>query len=532
MLTRAQVALSMLLLVGLVVATAQPDKPKPPSATVKSVVRVPTGVVAIASLNVAEVWDHKAFGQIREARGKLEFAWAVQSLIGVTPADTEQLTVFWPTIAPDAPFVLVTGRKAVDATAVAKTLTRPGATLPRPVPGGKILVAPGADFAYIYPVDARTILLAPQAVGPTRIETIAGLLPGLATVGRDHTLTVGLDAKILAGLPLPFGGPLVEFETAILTADLGVENAFATLTANYPTADKAKTATPILRAKVDELAAWAKEQEKQAEKRQPGGNAYPAPLLDWIATTLKATKVETNGSTVVAKTEIKLEEAVSRVMNAIPDAALVPPRGSSVTENNLKQIGLAILNYESTYGHCPGNSYDKDGKPLLSWRVHILPYIEQTNLYTQFKLDEPWDSPNNKGLSEIVVKVYQVQGRPAGQPSDTYFRSFIGPKNVKGDYRPWLIEGDSKGPKIVQITDGTSNTVSVVEAGEAVPWTKPEDLPYDGIQALPKLGGPNGSFSVAFGDGSVRTFRRNSLNDTTLRGMITISGGEVLSLPK
>jgi hypothetical protein len=532
MLTRAQVAFSMLLLVGLVVATAQPDKPRSPSAAVKSVVTVPSGVVAFASLNVAEVWDHKAFGQIREARGKLEFAWAVQSLIGVTPADTEQLTVFWPTIAADAPFVLVTGRKAVDATAVAKTLTRPGATLPRPVPGGKILVAPGADFAYIYPVDARTILLAPQAVDPTRIETIAGLLPGLATVGRDHTLAVGLDAKILAGLPLPFGGPLVEFETAILTADLGVENAFATLTARYPSAEKAKTAAPILRAKVDELAAWAKQQEKQAEQRQPGANAYPAPLLDWIATTVKATKVEANGATVVAKAEMKLEEAVSRVMNAIPDAALVPPRGSSAAENNLKQIGLAIHNYHDANIHCPGNSYDKDGKPLLSWRVHLLPYIEQDALYRQFKLDEPWDSPKNKPLSETILKVYQVPGRPAGQPAETYFRSFIGPKNVKAEYRPWLLEGESKGPQLTQIFDGTSNTVMVVEAAESVPWSKPDDLPYDGVQALPKLGGPNGTFSALFGDGHARTFRRASLDDTTLRGMITTSGGEVLNFPK
>jgi hypothetical protein len=526
------VAFAMVLLVGWVVATAQPDNPKPPPASGKTAVTLPTGVVAFASLNVAEVWDHKAFGEVREARGKLEFAWAVQSLIGVTPANTERLTVFWSAATPDAPFLLITGRKAIDPAAVAKTLTRPGATSPKPIPGGKILVAPGAEFTFIYPVDARTLLLVPQSVDPTKIETIAGLLPALTATGHDHTLAVGLDAKILAGLPLPFGGPLVEFDTAIFTADLGVEHARATLTATYPTADKARTAAPILRAKVDELAAWAKLQEKKAEQQQPGANAYPAPLLDWIATTLKATKIETSGSTVVAKTEMKLEEAVSRVMNAIPDAALVPPRGSSVTENNLKQIGLAILNYESTYGHCPGNSYDKDGKPLLSWRVHILPYIEQTNLYTQFKLDEPWDSPNNKGLSEIVVKVYQVQGRPAAQPSDTYFRSFIGPKNVKGDYRPWLIEGDSKGPKIVQITDGTSNTVSVVEAGEAVPWTKPEDLPYDGIQALPKLGGANGMFSVAFGDGSVRTFRRNSLNDTTLRSMITIGGGEVFGFPK
>ena len=62
--------------------------------------------------------------------------------------------------------------------------------------------------------------------------------------------------------------------------------------------------------------------------------------------------------------------------------------------NNLKQIGLAMHNFHDSYGGFPAAySTDKNGKPLLSWRVHILPFVEGQALYRQFKLDEPWDSP-------------------------------------------------------------------------------------------------------------------------------------------
>src|SRR5262249_34008276 len=69
------------------------------------------------------------------------------------------------------------------------------------------------------------------------------------------------------------------------------------------------------------------------------------------------------------------------------------------SQNNLKLIGLAFHNYLSTYGVFPASaSFKKGKKPLLSWRVAILPFIEQEALYKKFKLDEPWDSPHNKKL--------------------------------------------------------------------------------------------------------------------------------------
>ncbi|MBN9523059.1 DUF1559 domain-containing protein [bacterium] len=127
-------------------------------------------------------------------------------------------------------------------------------------------------------------------------------------------------------------------------------------------------------------------------------------------------KVRTEGTALVGTAEVKLEEAVGRVLMAVPDAALAA-RGPSAAENNLKQIGLALHNYESAYQYLPGNSYDKDGKALLSWRVHILPFLEQTALHQRFKLDEPWDGPNNKAVSETVVRTSRGRRTSAASPT-------------------------------------------------------------------------------------------------------------------
>jgi hypothetical protein len=524
----AVLTVPLLAAVGLVPGGSHPrlagaDDPKPAPPRFSSPVVYPEGVLGYVTVDLAKIWDHKAFAQVREAPGSVEFAWAVRSLVGFAPAEIDRLTVSWS--APDKPVVVVTTRRPHDAAAVVRELPRDPNTEVKTLPGG-VFHAPGAEFAYARRLDDKTLALATAATDPKELAAVA------APAAPEHTLIARLDRPALAGVPLPIDGPLAEFAAATLTADLGDETAKLTLTATYADAEKAKAAAPRLRAKLDDLAAWAKGQEKAAAERAAAGesSAYPGPLLDWLATTLKAAKVTADGKAAVAAVEVKPEELVGRVLMAVPDSAFAG-RGSTANENNLKQIGLAFHNYHDALGQMPSNSYDNDGKPLLSWRVHILPYVEQDALHRQFKLDEPWDSDHNKPLGDILVKLYVVPGRPADAPNKTYYRAFIGPKDVKPEYKPLMAEGQSKGAKITEITDGTSNTIMVVEAGEAVPWTKPDDLRYDGVMPLPRLGGPNGTFAVAMCDGSVRTLRRAKIDEKNLRGAITIQGGEVINFP-
>jgi hypothetical protein len=191
--------------------------------------------------------------------------------------------------------------------------------------------------------------------------------------------------------------------------------------------------------------------------------------------------------------------------------------------NNLKQIGLAMHNYHAVYGALPPHAiYSKDGKtPLLSWRVAILPYIEQDNLYKQFHLDEPWDSEHNKKLIDQMPKTYELptdSGPPRGGPGQTYYQVLVGGGA--------LFDAGPKGPRLADVTDGLSNTLMVVEGADPVTWTKPDDLTYDPNKPPPKLGlHYPGGFIVLIGDGSVRTLPP-TVDEKTLRALITRAGGE------
>jgi hypothetical protein len=178
-------------------------------------------------------------------------------------------------------------------------------------------------------------------------------------------------------------------------------------------------------------------------------------------------------------------------------------------------------NYQATHGTLPPAALvSKEGRPLLSWRVLILPYIEEENLYKQFKMDEPWDSPQNIRLLPRMPSLFQPFAGRAPEPEKSFFRVFVG----KGS----AFEGTT-GKKVPDdFPDGASNTILIVQAEEAVPWTQPADLDYAPAKPLPRLGGifPN-TFQVALADGQVRSLPI-SISEGTLRAAITRNGGERL----
>jgi hypothetical protein len=189
--------------------------------------------------------------------------------------------------------------------------------------------------------------------------------------------------------------------------------------------------------------------------------------------------------------------------------------------NQLKQLSLAMFNYESARGFFPARAnFDAQGKPLLSWRVHILPYLEEGDLYKQFHLDEPWDSDHNRTLIDKMPAMYRSPNMASH--NKTNFLVAVGPGTI--------FEGN-EGLKIRQIKDGTSKTLLIFEADEdqAVIWTKPDDLTFDPSNPFQGLGHlRNGGFVAARADGSVG-FYSNDLDIDLLKALFTCAGSEVIN---
>jgi hypothetical protein len=207
-------------------------------------------------------------------------------------------------------------------------------------------------------------------------------------------------------------------------------------------------------------------------------------------------------------------------------------------------LTLATVNYVDTNNGRlpPAVVYGPDGKPLYSWRVLLLPYLGEDNLFRRFHLDEPWDSPNNKPLLALMPKVYLDPGDKGQQQLGmTHYQVFDGPGaafdsssrplmpfTAAGVNAPGLQMSASQLRYPVGFTDGTPNTFLIVETPDPVPWTSPQNLPFGPGVPLPKLARPSrGGFNAAYADGTVRQVP-SSISELTLRALITPNGGEVL----
>lgn len=183
--------------------------------------------------------------------------------------------------------------------------------------------------------------------------------------------------------------------------------------------------------------------------------------------------------------------------------------------NNMKQIGLAMHNYYDVHGELPpAYSVDEDGKPLHSWRVLILPYLGEGQLYDQFKLDEPWDSSHNLEVADQMPMVY---GCPDG-PQSASITSYV----VINE--PGAVFDGSTATKFSEVTDGTSNTIMLVEtANSGIRWNEPRDFDFNQASAL-QSDHPGGA-NVSLVDGSVR-FVPVGFSRSELKNMTTKAGGE------
>ena len=189
--------------------------------------------------------------------------------------------------------------------------------------------------------------------------------------------------------------------------------------------------------------------------------------------------------------------------------------------NNMNQISLAMFKYEQIHRSFPPAAIEKDGKPLLSWRVAILPYLEEDALYKQFHLDEPWDSPHNLEVAKKMPAVFQSPDSPKdGKTRVMLFTgkgaAFDGGKKVANDGHPRRpVQYDSvRGGR-------TGQGRAVDQAGGLA------------VRSREPVGGPRKGVAQRV---HRRLFRRNvhqlKVDNKTLKALITPDGGEVIDMSK
>lgn len=194
---------------------------------------------------------------------------------------------------------------------------------------------------------------------------------------------------------------------------------------------------------------------------------------------------------------------------------------SMSTEKKLRQVGLAMFNYEATFGRLPtAATRSADGKPLYSWRVELLPFLEQDGLYREFNRKEVWDHPDNKRLLGKMPAIFAMDATDPGfVPGRTRFQVL----QSKGG----VFDGD-KSTKLAEITDGSSSTLLVVEAGEPIEWTRPDELRFDPKGAMPKLGNPAlREFLILRGDASTQPIARD-ISAELFRPLVTMNANDIV----
>lgn len=311
----------------------------------------------------------------------------------------------------------------------------------------------------------------------------------------------------------------------------------------------ANTLQAVLTLGQNAVSGW---RQDQRGLRAGSGDALSG-IVDAADSLLDKARLETTGSYVhfQAKSALAFAEAIKFLSPAV--AASQNASRRNLSANNLKQITLAFHNYDASKNAFPAPVLygGKSGKVPYSWRVAILPYLAQQELYNQYDFDEPWDGPSNRKLIDKMPAVYSypgIDGSPLSQNKTAYF-VFTGEGTALGPPGATAVRGAAMvgapggkdgqsvtakpaAPMIMDITDGVSNTILLVESKRDVPWTKPEDIPFDANSPLRELQGFNeNGFNAAFADGSVR-FISKSIDQTVLKALITRAGGEAISFPR
>ncbi len=516
---------------------------------------VPNNALGFVHVKLAEVWKSDAMSNMRNLMlkaGPKAFATLDEDFTP-KPSTIDRITLVLLPLKekPEPTFVTILAfSEPYDASLIQK----------RYMPQGKKEKANGKDFISdknsgisLYFADKQTMVFGDHETLPQYLAL------DLKADGRMKTAIAGAASRAMTAcvnvkaLPIPPDlaenldeayRPLLKTEHVLITADMAKE---ITMKAElvFANAEDAKASEKGLRQAAEVGRQQLVQQRGEAERLLQGKKNKDGvrPLeqlpeaiggLAMLAGLNTADEFLTDLPLKVAGNSISMSFAVPQwatqyVGAAMLSAGLAIPAVQKVrnaaarmqSSNNLKQLGIAMHAYHDVNGTLPPAAIcDKKGKRLLSWRVAILPYIEQNNLYNQFKMDEPWDSENNKKASSVMIKTY-VDPRVPNTDGKTYYKLFVG-KTTPFD---WVV-----GKRLTSITDGTSNTIMIAAAGEPVEWAKPDDFEFDPEAKLPDLTKPFGNeLLVAMCDGSVRVINTDIKDfDNIMKLLIQSSDGNVI----
>lgn len=490
--------------------------------------RVPADSALFVHLRADQLWDHPAVLSLRKQYAK-QLATTlkeVTDVVGIQPDDVETLTFHYPKF-PAGPgdetlfvFQIVT-KKPYDKDTILKGV-RPKGVMPK----GDVIALEGNGKLMLHLTSDRQFTVVHESLLKdfTKAAAKDGPLAEAIKVARDEKSTAvfglepsGLPNEIFTAPPpelQPFI-PLLKSKSIMVRATVGNELKFEAkfLGENEEKAIENERAFNLLmKLATDGLSELLNMKEPDEDLK-----AF-LPTVKELHKATSSTQAKRDGNNITASAGIKAD---ADMLKPIAETVLKIRKASArtISSNNLKQIALALHNYHSVIGSLPPAAIvDKKGKPLLSWRVAILPYIEQDNLYRQFKMDEAWDSPHNLPLSKTRIKVFELPYLEDSK-GETNYRVFVG-----GGAAFDMIQGF----KFQDFKDGTSNTMMVFESTESTPWSKPDDIEFDPKKPLKKFFRfENGRCNIAMGDGSVRAIS-DKIDDKILKLIIQKDDGEVV----
>jgi prepilin-type processing-associated H-X9-DG protein len=498
---------------------------------------VSSGHLLYAHVNVKDIRDGAIFTEVKQAFAKAGGAVEWDKIegqfskeIGVKPTEIDSVTAMVVAFTPQgrANYVII-----VKGT---KPLPKSGAfgLAPNAKPDARGFYTQGRDELIHFPND-KTLVMLSAALSQQYLDGYAKNSSGwplsaeLTKAATGHTAFVSIQMDKLPvearnAPDLKEFAPLMAAKTVTLTADLKGKELSVAGRATFPDAASAGKARQIGQKFIGMAVSGI---EKFLNGKIDPELAVVLPAVKEAHRAIKEAKLEVSGSDLTLTGRYKADfDITTMVTEGIKVYRETAPRITA--QNSLKQIGISLHAYHDANNRLLVHGTGANGtalknatdKPLLSWRVAILPYIEQGELYKQFKLNEPWDSEHNKKLIEKMPKIFESVSKP-GKAGYTHLQMVIGPGAMTpGKYN------------IGNIPDGTSNTVAVIEAVDPVIWTKPDDVMLPAKLApgelKKKFGGqfPNG-FNVLMWDGSVR-FVSDAVKEGTLRLAVCPDDGQVL----